>query len=234
MKKFLVLFSLIGMAACFLMTTGCQRSSDEVWNDSQSAGRHVARGVNTLGGKHGESRQVRSSSDFTGDRNDDFVSLDNDSKNQNIHSSDEALPQPKEGPGELGSRIPGIEGFRDPQQDAKLAPIFQRIGFEYNSSLIKGDENFTILHKIAEYLKKNNTTYIFVEGHCDKRGPAAYNLALGANRANAIRTLLAKEGVDSEHVFTISYGKERPIADGDTEDAYRQNRRAQFRIYDQR
>jgi len=234
MKKHFVLFSLLGMAACLALTTSCHRSSDEVWSDSKSAGRHVKRGINTLGGKHGESRQVRSSSEFSGDRNDDFVSLDNDSKNQNIHANDDVLPQPKEGPGELGSRIPGIDGFRDPLQDARLAPIFQHIHFEYNSSLIKGDENLAALHKIAEYLKKNSGTYIFVEGHCDKRGPAAYNLALGANRANSIRTLLAKDGVDAEHVFTISYGKERPIAEGDNEESYRQNRRVQFRIYDQR
>jgi peptidoglycan-associated lipoprotein len=232
MKRFSILCAIL--ITCFSLSTSCRRSSDDVWNDTKSAGRHVKRGVKTLGGKHGESRQVNTTQDFGADaKNDDFVALGGD-KGQNININDESLPQAKETPGELGSKLPGIEGFRDPLEDPKLAPIFQHIHFDYNSSLVKSDENFGVITKIADYLKKNKSTYIFVEGHCDKRGPAAYNMALGANRANAVRNMLAKEGVDSEHVFTISYGKEKPLAEGDTEDAYRVNRRAQFRIYEQK
>ena len=74
--------------------------------------------------------------------------------------------------------------------------------------------------------------YLFVEGHCDKRGPQAYNFALGANRANSVRALLVKEGVNADHIFTVSYGKERPLADGDGEEFFRVNRRGQFKVYE--
>lgn len=220
-----VLLSLFALAS--FSTVACRRSSDEVWSDTRSAGRHVKRGVGTLGGKHGESRMVKSSSDFNGEaKNDDFVSIDPDAKNAS------GLPQPKESPGDLGSSIPAIDAFKDPAQDPALAPIFKHIHFDYNSSLIGGDENLSTAQKIASFMKNHPNMYVFVEGHCDKRGPTAYNYALGANRAASIRELLAKEGVNAEHLFTISYGKDKPIAEGDTEESYFVNRRGQFRVWE--
>lgn len=235
MKRITTLFTLMVLAVP-LMTTSCRRSSDEVLNDSKSAGRHVGRGVKTLGGKHGESRAIRSASDFSGDeaqRNDDFVGLDKDENGQNFKVSDsDQMAQPKETPGELGSSIPGIDAFKDPTDDPQLAAIFQNLHFDYNSSLVKNDENMVICQKIAEFLKTHPNVYIFVEGHCDKRGPAAYNLALGANRSNTVRNVLITEGADGEHIFTVSYGKEKPLVDGDSEEFHQVNRRAQFRIYE--
>lgn len=219
-----------------MISTSCQRSSDEVVCDTKSAGRHVQRGINTLGGKHGESRELRSSDDFDGTASknggDDFVSLETD-RTPNLHVRDsDQTSQPRETPGELGSQIPGIDAFKDPSLDPELAAIFQNMHFDYNNSLVKGDENLAIAQKIADYLKGHPNVYIFVEGHCDKRGPAAYNLALGANRSNAVRNLLITEGADQEHIFTVSYGKERPLVEGDGEEFYKLNRRAQFRIYE--
>ena len=235
MKRFST-FLATTLLAAGIMSTSCQRSSDEVVCDTQSAGRHVQRGINTLGGKHGESRELRSSDDFdgTGSKSgaDDFVSLDQDG-NPNLHVTDsDQTAQPRETPGELGSQIPGIDAFKDPSQDPELAAIFQNMHFDYNSSLIKSDENLAIAQKIAEYLKNHPNFYVFVEGHCDNRGPAAYNLALGANRSNAVRNLLITEGANQEHLFTVSYGKERPLVDGEGEEFYKLNRRAQFKIYE--
>jgi peptidoglycan-associated lipoprotein len=81
-------------------------------------------------------------------------------------------------------------------------------------------------------MKQHPQTYIFVEGHCDERGPAAYNLSLGSRRSNSVRNELVKQGVDLNHVFTISYGKERPVAVGNGEEFWLQNRRAQFNTFE--
>lgn len=229
----LVMLSLIALAS----TVSCQRSSDEVWNDTQSAGRHVSRGVKTLAGFHGESRQIGSRDEFSegdvqpGTAPRDYVGFDDD-PNLGMRVGEGEPLQPRETPGEDGSSIPGIEAFKDPALDPELAETFRNVQFEYNSSLIKGEENLGIIAAVADWLKTHPNTYIFVEGHCDNRGPAAYNFALGANRSNAVRNLLIKEGVVYDHVFTISYGKERPLIEGDGEEIWRVNRRGQFKVYE--
>ncbi len=74
--------------------------------------------------------------------------------------------------------------------------------------------------------------YIFIEGHTDERGPQAYNLALGSRRANTVRNLLINEGVDPDRLFTISYGKERPVILERHEEGWAKNRRGEFKIYE--
>ena len=220
------------------LTTGCHRSTDEVWNDTKTAGRHVSRGVGTMGGKHGVSRQVSDPSQFGVSKGDnstsqDFVTYSDDKDSLKLEmSGEEVLPQPKETPGEPGSSIPGIDNFKDPLQDPALAAIFEHVHFVYNSSLIKGDDNTKILHGIADYMKQHNNAYIFIEGHCDKRGPAAYNFSLGANRANSVRALLIQDGVNPDHLFTVSYGKEKLLFSEDSEEFQKLNRRAQFKIFE--
>lgn len=215
-------------------TASCQRSSDDVWNDTQSAGRHVARGVKTAFGYHGESRQVNSPDDFdsaTGQNMNPSEFIGFEEENMRIGGAD-AIQQAHETPGESGSSIPGIEAFRDPSLDPELAEIFKHIHFDYNSSLVKGNENMAIVLQMSDWLRNHPNVYIFVEGHCDSRGPAAYNFALGANRSNAVRNMLIKEGVVYDRIFTVSYGKERPIVEGDGEDIWNVNRRAQFKVYE--
>lgn len=70
-----------------------------------------------------------------------------------------------------------------------------------------------------------------MEGHCDERGPEAYNLALGSRRAHAVRNMLLQQGVHPDQVFTISYGKERPLVMEHHDEGWAQNRRAEFKIY---
>ncbi|MDX2049754.1 MAG: peptidoglycan-associated lipoprotein Pal [Rickettsiaceae bacterium] len=67
---------------------------------------------------------------------------------------------------------------------------------------------------------------ILVEGHCDDRGTREYNLALGEKRAYAVKSYLIAQGVDASRIEITSYGKEKPAVLGDTEEAYRLNRRA--------
>jgi peptidoglycan-associated lipoprotein len=66
---------------------------------------------------------------------------------------------------------------------------------------------------------------ITLEGHCDDRGSEEYNLALGANRANAMKQAMVSQGVSSERLKTISYGKEKPFCTLDDESCWQQNRR---------
>ena len=80
----------------------------------------------------------------------------------------------------------------------------------------------------ATWLKVHPSIRATIEGHCDERGTAAYNLALGERRASAARDYLASLGVDAARLKTISYGKERPFAPAHDESAWSLNRRAHF------
>jgi len=78
----------------------------------------------------------------------------------------------------------------------------------------------------AQWLARYPAKRATIEGHCDERGTRDYNLALGERRANAAKNYLVGLGVDPSRISTVSYGKERPLALGSTEDAWAQNRRA--------
>lgn len=228
-------------------TTGCYRNSDQVWDDSRSAGRHVSRGLRTMGGKHGDSRAIQSRDDFMAVDdgmyvNDsmyvsnqgyvtDFVPLSDQSNDSEIAMADYVSRQPRETPGDPGSTVPGIEYFQDPSSNPTWAAIFRNINFEYNSNLVKGQDNLETVRSVANYMKRNPNVYVFVEGHCDERGPEAYNLALGSRRSNAVRNLLIQEGVNTDNIFTISYGKERPLFHDQNDESHNQNRRAEFKVY---
>lgn len=229
-----------------LTTTSCRRNSDEVWDDSRSASRHMSRGIRSLGGKHGDSRAVQCreqfmpyNDSFCQDGNSvamntgggDFVPLSDQYGDDQIAMADYVAQQPRETPGDPGSSIPGISAFQDPSSNPRWASVFKNINFEYNSNLVKGQENVETLHAVANYMRNNNNVYVFVEGHCDERGPEAFNLALGSRRCNAVRNQLIQEGVNPDNVFTISYGKERPLFLDHNEEAWTQNRRAEFKIY---
>jgi peptidoglycan-associated lipoprotein len=77
-------------------------------------------------------------------------------------------------------------------------------------------------------LKKYSTWQITIEGHCDERGTAEYNLALGERRAVAARNYLVSLGLTADRIKTVSYGKEFPFDPAHTESAWAKNRRAHF------
>jgi peptidoglycan-associated lipoprotein len=82
----------------------------------------------------------------------------------------------------------------------------------------------------AEWLKKYPSVQVLIEGHCDERGTAAYNLALGDKRANAAKEYLISLGVDGGRARTVSYGKDRPFCTESSESCWQQNRRAHIVI----
>jgi peptidoglycan-associated lipoprotein len=101
--------------------------------------------------------------------------------------------------------------------------------FDYDQSDLREDAR-SALAADAEWLKKYPTVQVLIEGHCDERGTAAYNLALGDRRANAAREYLTSLGIDGTKLRTVSYGKERPFCTESTESCWQQNRRAHLVI----
>lgn len=101
------------------------------------------------------------------------------------------------------------------------------VHFKLDSSSIDA-ENRKVLSDNASWMKGHKAVTIQVEGHCDSRGSVEYNLALGERRAKAVKDYLVSLGVDSKHLTIISYGKEKPLVAGDSEDAWTKNRRANF------
>ncbi|MDB5487985.1 MAG: rane protein, partial [Reyranella sp.] len=95
--------------------------------------------------------------------------------------------------------------------------VGDRIFFDTDGSTVREDGRQT-LNRQAEWLKKYPNYQITIEGHCDERGTREYNLALGARRANSVREYLTSHGVSSARIETVSYGKERPIDGGTSED----------------
>jgi len=102
--------------------------------------------------------------------------------------------------------------------------VSDRVYFSTDRSHLN-HESKTTLDGQAELLRGKNLNVV-VEGHCDKRGPAEYNLALGERRANAAKEYLCHTGVNCDLISTVSYGKERPAVQGDDLEALAQNRRA--------
>jgi peptidoglycan-associated lipoprotein len=122
-----------------------------------------------------------------------------------------------------------------PQNTETIADILahrvQDIHFDYDKSDIRPQEQ-PILQSDADALKTivqmDPNFVITIEGHCDERGSAEYNLGLGDRRASATKDALVALGVPGDKLKTISYGKERPLCTDATEDCYARNRRAHF------
>jgi len=100
-----------------------------------------------------------------------------------------------------------------------------KVFFDYDQSVIRDDARAT-LDGQADWLNRNKTVNVQIAGDCDERGTEEYNIALGNRRAFAAQSYLAAKGVEAARMSTISYGKDRPIAPGSTEEAWAQNRNA--------
>jgi peptidoglycan-associated lipoprotein len=119
----------------------------------------------------------------------------------------------------VAKKTPGIEG------EVFESSLLKDIYFDFDKYDIRPGDMAT-LKRNAELLKKYHKVKIQLEGHCDERGTNEYNLALGERRANSARNYLLSIGVSPERISTISYGEERPLDSGHTEDAWTKNRRA--------
>ena len=113
----------------------------------------------------------------------------------------------------------------DINKDSPLKPVFFQLDSDQLDELAR-----QTLTEDAEVLKKYANWVITIEGHCDERGTAEYNLALGDRRALAARGFLISLGINADRLRTVSYGKEFPFDPAQSEAAFAKNRRAHFTV----
>jgi peptidoglycan-associated lipoprotein len=148
-------------------------------------------------------------------------------ENQSATSSTAAAPKPaasaaaKPAPGTTSS----LDALRS-GESATGGPL-KDISFNFDSAALSESARGT-LKTNAEWLKANPAARVQIEGHCDERGAADYNMALGAKRAQAAMDYLATLGIAANRLSTISYGEEIPVCKEKTEDCWAKNRRARF------
>jgi peptidoglycan-associated lipoprotein len=119
----------------------------------------------------------------------------------------------------------GATGAAPGSEQDLVANVGDRVFFAFNQSTLSSDADAT-LGRQAAWLGKYPSVNILVAGNCDERGTETYNLALGQKRADAARDYLVSQGVATTRIQTISYGKDKPVASGNDEAAYQQNRNA--------
>jgi peptidoglycan-associated lipoprotein len=214
MKKYNT--QLLSLLACITLATsvsGCKKNrSSSQWDQTPVASRFAT--TSTLWSKD----QDLADSEFVSLKDEDLA----------VQYTDGAVAQPAYSPGESGSGLPSFEFFVAPIGD--LAAIFKTVYFATDSYVVR-DCCTKAIAGIGAYLKDHPNTYTVVGGFCDERGAEAYNLSLGAKRANTVRQQLIKQGAHPDQIHTISYGKEQPLDIRHCQEAWTKNRRAEFKIY---
>ncbi len=146
-----------------------------------------------------------------------------------VAASPEAAPQPAAPAPECASDADCGDG-RVCTSGACVSPSscdLLRVSFAFDSAQLS-DSAMQSLRESARCLETRHTTSLLVEGHCDERGTAQYNVALGARRAEAVKRYLAGLGVAAK-IDTVSFGKEIPVVQGKSESAWAKNRRAELK-----
>ena len=132
------------------------------------------------------------------------------------------------GDGASTSAMPGGGVYKGDPLDNPASPLATRtIYFDFDSSEIKPEYQEKILAHGA-YLAEHPKASLVVEGHTDEKGTREYNIGLGERRAQAVRRLLLFQGAVDKQIQVVSYGEEKPAADGHDEMNYEQNRRAEI------
>lgn len=208
---------------CALLATGCQKRSGNMWDDNQTGAQYKynEQNVSALW-------DSQKGDGLAGPIDDDFIPLNEDDLKTQF--ADRSVPQPKHDLGEAG--MPTVNEFGDPK--GEMASVFRPVFFNTDEHTVKGKEYVDSIRRMASYMKAHPSTYVIVEGHCDERADEKYNLVLGTKRANFVRNLLVKEGVNPDQIHTISFGKEKPFDVSHNPDAWSKNRRAHFRVHNKK
>jgi peptidoglycan-associated lipoprotein len=114
-----------------------------------------------------------------------------------------------------------------PSEEELFSQNVKDIYFDYDKSDVRLDQQSALQGDIA-FLTQHPNVHFTIEGHCDERGSTEYNLGLGDNRANSVKSALIQGGVSADNIKTISYGKEKPFCTEHNEACWQQNRRAHF------
>ena len=130
---------------------------------------------------------------------------------------------------DLGASLTSGARFEDTLKKVEGVTL-SAVYFAFDSYALAPSE-IAKIEQVAKHLLANESQVLVVEGHCDARGSAEYNLALGENRAQAICSHLANLGVEGKRVQTRSFGSEKPAVAGSGEEAWRMNRRGEFALY---
>lgn len=118
---------------------------------------------------------------------------------------------------------------KDTREVTLTATELKSIFFDFDQAVIREDQKEVMLQN-AQWLKAHPQVRVRIEGNCDERGTAEYNLALGQRRAEAVKEFLEGLGIAAKRMQTISYGFERPLDPGHNEEAWAKNRRVDFTI----
>lgn len=121
---------------------------------------------------------------------------------------------------------------QEPVQETLREEQLRTVYFDFDKYNLRPDAKAALDVNSALLLKYSNVI-IKIEGHCDERGTVEYNLSLGEKRANSVMDYLSGLGVSASRISVISYGKERPVDAGHSEDSWSKNRRAEFRVISQ-
>ena len=111
--------------------------------------------------------------------------------------------------------------------DAGNIDGLQSISFEYDKATLPDSEKAKLDGNV-QWMNKNSKSKMQIEGHCDQRGSTEYNLSLGERRALAVKKMMTGKGISADRLSTVSYGKEKLLATGDSEADMARNRRANF------
>ncbi len=217
MKKFtyIILISLLFYS--------CQTTSTNLaWEDMKTAGRYMHRSISTLIGKN-KAIPLTSSPERAGNIDEyEFIAIQD---KDTITYEDIPIPYTP-----VDNSV-ALNDFYSP--DTQLAAsIFKIIHFETDDHVVRTKEDINNIKQICDFLKKKPNLYICIEGHCDERASSEYNIALGTRRATHIKTLFLKENIQPNRLYTLSYGKEKPLSLGRTAMDWKINRRVQFKIFD--
>jgi len=112
-------------------------------------------------------------------------------------------------------------------EEQLFAQSVKDIYFDYDKSDVRASEQASI-QADAAFLQQHPNISFTIEGHCDERGSTEYNLALGDNRASAVKNALVSAGIAADRIKTVSYGKEKPFCTESNESCWQQNRRGHF------
>ena len=134
-------------------------------------------------------------------------------------------PAAKPGPGAssrpMEAKTVSVNPLKDPSNILSKRSVY----FDYDSNLIK-DEYKPLITAHAKYLSQHQSAHATVQGNTDERGSREYNLALGQRRAEAVKQMMQLLGAGPSQIDTVSFGEEKPRAEGHDEQAYAENRRA--------
>jgi peptidoglycan-associated lipoprotein len=155
---------------------------------------------------------------------------------------EQPAPEPTSAPAPTPAPAPVDDSAERARREAELAAkaaaeraaavkadLAAMINFEYDQATVRSADQ-AILDRKAAILGANPSVKVQISGHADERGSDEYNLALGNRRAAAAKRYLENKGIDGSRMDVVSYGEERPLAQGADESSYAQNRRDEFQV----